>query len=333
MLAPIVAMDGFSVFPGRRNGGAFVQKGRILIVEDNETLGRRTKAFLETRGHQVTWIPEGMPAIRQAKTGDVDVILLDLLLPDIDGIRICSLLKQDEETRDIPIIMLTAMNTTEQKVRGLEAGADDYLPKPFEEMELNARVSVALRTKLLKDELRRKNDELKKMLDEVQTISMTDSLTGLFNRRRFEALLDSEFKKSYRYNLPLACMMIDIDRFKAVNDTYGHAVGDGVIMETAGIIQRSIRESDAACRWGGEEFMVLAPMTRKEEALIPAKRILQTVAAAAFNGIGNEKKTVSIGIAAVPETGIDTADKLIQAADAAMYEAKKNGRNRVELKA
>jgi two-component system cell cycle response regulator len=310
----------------------FVPKVRILIVEDNETLGKRTKSFLETRGHQVTWIPEGMPAIRLAKEGQVDMILLDRLLPDIDGIRICHLLKQDEETRDIPIIMLTAMDKTEDKVRGLEAGADDYLPKPFEDVELNARVSAALRTKLLKDELKRKNDELQKMLVEVETLSMTDSLTGLFNRRRFEGVLDAEFKKSYRYNLPLTCMMVDIDHFKSVNDTYGHAVGDGVITSIARIIKRSIRESDAACRWGGEEFVILAPMTNKDEASLPAKRILHAVETTVFAGMGSEKRTVSIGVAAVPAEGIDTPDKLIQAADAALYEAKKKGRNRVEVK-
>lgn len=307
-------------------------KGRILIVEDNETLGKRTRSFLESRGHQVSWIPEGMPAIRLAKEGQVDLILLDRQLPDIEGIRICSLLKQDEQTRDIPIIMLTAMNSTEEKVRGLDAGADDYLPKPFEEVELNARVYAALRTKLLKDELRRKNGELEKMLHEVQTLSITDPLTGLFNRRRFEDMLDAEFKKSYRYNLPLTCIMIDIDYFKSVNDTYGHAVGDGVITDIAKIIQRSIRESDAACRWGGEEFFVLAPMTNKTEALLPAKRILNAVEASIFLGMGDERKTVSIGIADVPAQGIDTADKLVQAADTALYEAKKNGRNRIETR-
>ncbi len=306
-------------------------KGNILVVEDSKVVGSKTKMFLEKSGYQVTWVVEGLSAFRVAKSESIDVILLDRVLPDMDGITICRLLKQDEATKTIPIIMLTAMNTTEEKVKGLEAGADDYLPKPYEDVELNARVYAALRTKQLSDELRRKNDALTETLAKVETLSVTDPLTGLFNRRRFEEVLDLEFKKSSRYHTPLSLMMIDIDHFKSVNDTYGHAVGDGVIKEVALIIKQSIRDADLACRWGGEEFIVLAPMTPKAGALLPARRILSSVCAHDFTGLGGEKKSVSIGIADVSGNGIDTAMKLIQAADAGMYEAKKKGRNRIEV--
>lgn len=307
-------------------------KGRILIVDDNEMFGEEMKNFLERHGYDVLWITEGMSAIRIAKTQPLDVILLDRVLPDTDGIKICNLLKRDAETRDVPIIMLTAIDATEEKVKGLEAGADDYLSKPFEDIELQARVRASLRTKLLRDELKQKNGELKQMLARMETISMTDPLTGLFNRRRFQEVLELEFKKARRYHLPLTCMMIDIDHFKSVNDSYGHAIGDTVIRDVARIIQDCIRDSDSVCRWGGEEFILLAPMTKKTEALLPARRILAAVEAHAFAGLQGTRKTVSIGIAGVPDDDIDTTDKLVQEADESLYQAKKEGRNRIELK-
>jgi two-component system cell cycle response regulator len=307
-----------------------VSKGLILLVEDNDAAGRKTKSFLEGTGYEVILTDSGMSALHLVKTKPVDVILLDRILPDIDGIRVCSAIKQDEGTRDIPIIMLTAVNTMEEKVRGLESGADDYLPKPYAEVELSARIYAALRTKLLRDELRRKNAQLQGMLAQVETLSNTDPLTGLYNRRRFEEVLESEFAKSMRYQLPLSLMMIDIDHFKSVNDTYGHAVGDAVLKGVANIILKSLRDVDTVCRWGGEEFLVLEPMTGKSEASLPARRILETVSAHSFADMTNEKKTVSIGIAVIPQEGIDTPDKLIQAADRALYEAKRKGRNRIE---
>jgi two-component system cell cycle response regulator len=306
-------------------------KANILYIEDSETQGIVTKNFLEKSGYEVTWVRDGMSVFRIAKTQPIDVILLDRVLPDMDGNRVCNWLKQDGHTRPIPIIMLTSLSTTAQKVEGLEAGADDYLSKPYDEIELNARVYAALRTKSLRDELSRKNDELQVMLKKVAALSITDPLTGLYNRRRFEEVLDSEFKKSSRYNSPLSCMMMDIDHFKNVNDTYGHSVGDTVIKEIALIIKQGIRDVDTPSRWGGEEFIVLAPMTPKAVALLPARRILQSVAVHAFAGMGDKKVSISIGIADLTGPGIDSAGKLVQAADNALYEAKRNGRNRAEV--
>jgi diguanylate cyclase (GGDEF)-like protein len=231
----------------------------------------------------------------------------------------------------IPIIMLTAQGESRHKVAGLEAGADDYLHKPYDENELNARIYVRLRAKSLQDELRLKNHQLEDMLTRVETLAIMDSLTGLFNRRRFETLLSNEFKKSQRYQHPLSCMIIDIDHFKAVNDTYGHQAGDLALREVAQVIQASIREVDTPARWGGEEFVVLSPNTPKENALRAADRILSTMAAHTFSGIGGQSLSVSIGLAGIPDPLIDTMEKLIHAADTAMYEAKRKGRARVEV--
>jgi len=306
-------------------------KANILYIEDSETQGTVTKNFLEKSGYKVTWVRDGMSVFRVAKTQPIDVILLDRILPDMDGNRVCMWLKQNENTTAIPIIMLTSLNATAQKVQGLEAGADDYLTKPYDEIELNARVYAASRTKSLRDELSRKNDELQVMLKKVEALSITDPLTGLYNRRRFEEVLDAEFKKCSRYDSPLSCMMMDIDHFKKVNDTYGHSVGDTVIKDIALLIKQGIRDVDTPSRWGGEEFIVLAPMTPKAAALLPARRILQSVADHAFTGMGDKKVSISIGIADLSGPGIDSTGKLVQAADKALYEAKKNGRNRVEV--
>ena len=306
-------------------------KAKILLVEDSRGQAKTTKAFLEKNGFQVIWVEDGMAAFKIAKSSRIDVILLDRVLPDIDGNEVCRWLKLDQDTKGIPIIMLTVKNTTADKVTGLEAGADDYLPKPYDTGELNARIYACLRTKSLQDDLKQKNRQLEDMLTRVETLAVTDSLTGLFNRRRFETILSLEFKKASRYLAPLSCMMIDIDHFKTINDAYGHRIGDAILKETAQIILKSIREVDAAARWGGEEFIILIPNTSKENARTPAQRILNSVASNAFPELGNQRITVSIGIADIMDPLIDTEDKLVNAADLAMYEAKRNGRNRIEI--
>jgi diguanylate cyclase (GGDEF)-like protein len=306
-------------------------KAKILLVEDSKGQAKTTKAALEKNGFEVIWVEDGIAAFKIAKTSHVDVILLDRVLPDIDGNEVCRWLKLDQDTKSIPIIMLTVKSTTADKVTGLEAGADDYLPKPYDTGELNARIYACLRTKSLQDDLQKKNRQLEDMLTRVETLAVTDSLTGLFNRRRFETILSLEFKKASRYLAPLSCMMIDIDHFKTINDEYGHRTGDVILKETAQIILKSIREVDAAARWGGEEFSVLIPNTSKENAQTPAQRILRSVANNAFPEIGDRRITVSIGIADILDPLIDTEDKLVNAADLAMYEAKRKGRNRIEV--
>ena len=272
-----------------------------------------------------------MAAFKVAKTQDLDLILLDRILPDIDGNEISRWLKLDPTTRSIPIIMLTAKDAVADKVAGLEAGADDYLPKPFNESELNARIYVHLRTKSQQDELRQKNRQLEDMLTRVESLAIMDSLTGLYNRRRFETILANEVKRAMRYQSPLSCMMIDVDHFKKVNDARGHQEGDAVLREIAQRIQASIREVDTAARWGGEEFTILSPNTPKENAKLAAIRILKAVSQHPFSGFNQGQITVSIGIASLPAPSIDSEDKLVNAADVALYEAKKNGRNRVEF--
>ncbi len=307
-----------------------MSKANVLLVEDNGAQADLIREFLEKNAYSVFWAKDGMSAFKAAKTEKIDIILLDRILPDIEGSDVCRWLKLDPVTRGIPIIMLTAKDTVNDKVMGLESGADDYLPKPFDENELNARIYVRLRIKAQQDELRQKNRELEDMLTRVESLAIVDPLTGLFNRRRFEFILASEFKRARRYQNPLSCMMIDIDHFKSVNDEFGHQGGDIVLKEIAQVVQASIREVDTAARWGGEEFIILSPNTPKDKASLVASRILKSVSEHAFSILNGKQITVSIGIAGLPEPSLDAYEKLIHAADLAMYEAKKNGRNRQE---
>ena len=306
-----------------------VAKAKILLVEDDPVQANVAKEYLESSGYEITWAENGKSAIKAAKTQPLDLILLDMMLPDLDGNEVCRWLKLNEDTKGIPIIILSVKSSTEEKVVGLEAGADDYLPKPYNEIELNARIYACLRTKALQDELREKNRQLEEVLLRVEQLAITDPLTELFNRRRFEATLEKEFMRTMRYGSANSCLMIDIDFFKRVNDEYGHHVGDIVLKETAEVIKGCVREIDTVARWGGEEFIVLLPETKKEEALKVATRILDVIAGHSFSQI-TTNLTVSIGLAGVPDPSIDTAEKLIQTSDLALYEAKAKGRNRVE---
>ncbi len=308
-------------------------KAKILLVEDNKTQSRVIQDYLVRSGYEVVAVENGMQAFAAARMNSVDLILLDRILPDMDGSDVCRWLKLDQVCRDIPVIMLTAKGEMSDRVSGLEAGADDYLPKPFNESELNARIYARLRAKVQQDELKQKNRQLEDMLTRVENLAIMDPLTGLFNRRRFETILANEFKRAARYQSPLSCLMIDLDHFKSVNDTFGHQTGDTILKAAAHVIQTAVREVDTPARWGGEEFVVLSPNTTVENARRLAERIRSAFEAHAFSGIEGQRVTVSIGIAGTPEPSIDSQDKLIHAADVALYEAKKNGRNRIELAA
>lgn len=305
-------------------------KARILLVEDNQLQGSTTRQFLEKMGYEVIWVEDGKSSIKSAKTDNPDLIILDLMLPDINGNEVCRWLKLNEDTKSIPILMLTSVNTIQNKIQGLEAGAEDYLPKPYNEMELNARIYTSLRTKSLQDELRKKNNQLEDLLHTLDRLASTDSLTGLYNRRRFESVLEKEYKRMKRYGTTFSCLIVDIDYFKKVNDAHGHKAGDAVLREIADILKSNVRQIDTIARWGGEEFVILMPETRKEEASIAAKRILQSVEEHKFPAAPDISLTVSIGLAQASDYSQDDSERVLHAADMAMYEAKRKGRNRLE---
>jgi diguanylate cyclase (GGDEF)-like protein len=313
-----------------KHEGKGVTMEKVLLVEDDKLQAKVTKEYLESKGFEVIWTDSGKEAIKIAKTQPVELILLDIILPDMDGNSVCRFFKHIESTKSIPLIALTIKGSVADRISGLDAGADDYLPKPFSEEELLARIYANLRRKGFQDEVQRMNNQLVEVLSKVEVFASTDTLTELFNRRYFENILKKEFNITSRYQTPTSCLMIDIDKFKEVNDQYGHQAGDTCLKEIANIIRNCVRNVDTVGRWGGEEFVVLLPQTNKENAMPPASRILKTIAKNTFSSYP-DRITVSIGIASIPEPSIDSVEKLINAADHAMYEAKVTGGNKIEL--
>ena len=304
-------------------------KARILLVEDSEAQADITKKDLQKSGYEVIWVEDGVSAIKAVIANLPDVVLLDLILPGMSGTEVCRWMKHNGDTKGIPVIMLSAMSSVDDKASGIKAGADDYLPKPYNDIELNAKIYAALRTKALQDELRQKNKQLSELLAKVEALAITDSLTGLNNRRQLDTVLETEWKKSQRYKQPVSCLLIDIDFFKAVNDTYGHKAGDLVLIEIANIIRKNVRDVDTVGRWGGEEFVAILPFSNKDQGLIVAQRILEKVSVYEFPQFPDKRITVSIGLSC-SNPSLNTKEEFVEASDRALYEAKRKGRNRIE---
>jgi two-component system, cell cycle response regulator len=303
---------------------------RILIVDDHEDNIELLRARLEARGYRIDTAMDGEQALARVAERTPDLILLDVMMPRLDGFEVVRRLKADRTLPFIPIILQTALDSTEHKVEGLDAGADDYITKPINFAELEARVKSMLRIKGLQDALEERERELSEVNSRLLKMAQTDSLTELDNRRYLEQRLDEMFEHSRRLKEPVAVVLCDLDRFKSVNDTYGHQVGDVVLKELARILKREAREIDRVGRYGGEEFMLLLPGTVLDAAVTFAERARKAVEAHTFSFDGGTlQRTMSCGVAAWPHPRIEECDALVRAADDALYVAKETGRNRV----
>jgi diguanylate cyclase (GGDEF)-like protein len=303
---------------------------RILIVDDHEDNVELLKARLEARGYQTETATNGQQALDQVAANPPDLMLLDVMMPEVDGIEVARRIKANPRLPFIPIIMQTALDATESKVEGLDAGADDYITKPINFAELEARVNSLLRIKALQEDLAQRERQLAEMNDRLRHISQTDALTDLDNRRYVEERLAEMFGHAARFGESLGCVMCDIDKFKPVNDTYGHQAGDAVLRQFAAILRQEAREVDRVGRYGGEEFIFLLPGANAEAAAVFAERVRAAVEACTFTIPGRTlQRTVSCGVAAWPHPGIESSDALVKAADDALYVAKETGRNRV----
>lgn len=303
---------------------------RILVIDDSRLVAHVAKTILQKRGHTVFLAGDGEKGLIAVEQEKPDLILLDLIMPGLDGYAVCETIKKGAQTAEIPIIMLTSKAESADKVRGLEAGASDYVTKPFDEGELVARVNTHLRIKELYESVQEKNRELQDLNKQLQDLANRDGLTGLFNHRYFQEALVKDFQRSVRYHEALSCILCDIDFFKKFNDTYGHPVGDIVLKNLGRIIEASLRETDLAARYGGEEFALILYHTPGPAAFMVADRLRHAVESCEVIA-GNLvlKVTISVGVATFPHPDIPNHKTLVECADKALYRAKKLGRNRV----
>jgi two-component system, cell cycle response regulator len=288
---------------------------KLLIIDDSEDSLEVAKIRLAREGLDIVCADGGIPGLAMARRERPDLILLDLEMPDLCGFDVCRALKADMDLCMIPVLFLSGSTTAEDKVRGLDLGAIDYVTKPFDAFELRARVRAALRTKHLQD-----------LLIEHAHI---DPLTGLPNRRALMERLQSEWARFQRYRGKLSLIMADIDHFKQVNDTYGHHIGDKMLQEAAQIIAKQCRKNDFPCRYGGEEFVVICPDEPGVGAACLAERCRQEVAKVRI--VAQDKSvqiTASFGVADASD--LPTQESLLKLADDALYQAKNAGRNTVQ---
>ena len=303
---------------------------RILIVDDHEDNVELLRARLESWGFETISAKDGAEALSVIESSLPDLVLLDIMMPKIDGIEVARRVKNNPDLPFIPIIMQTALDSTENKVEGLEAGADDYITKPIDFPELKARVNSMLRIKRLQEEVEERERELMEANERLRHMSQTDGLTGLDNRRHIESRLEEMFEHAKRLAEPFSCVMVDLDKFKSVNDEFGHQAGDAVLRQLARILKNEVREIDHAGRYGGEEFILLLTGTVLDAAVTFAERVRKAIESHTFTFEGGSiRRTASFGVAGWPHPRITNCDALVRAADESLYVAKETGRNRV----
>ncbi len=297
--------------------------GRILIIEDRpESVAWFTSAL--QLAHDVSAVDTFEEALVRVRGGDYDLIIVNLGMRGFDGLRLCSQLRSLPEGRNVPILVVVSDADRRKLTQALEMGVNDYLTRPVDKNELVARVRTQLRKKRYADRLRQ-NVQLS------LEMAITDQLTGLHNRRYMGRHLDNLLVQAQRSGKPLAFVIMDIDFFKSVNDNYGHDIGDEVLREFAKRIAANVRGIDLACRYGGEEFVVVMPDTDMAYAYAVAERLrksIETTPIEISRAPGKLTITISIGIAS-SESNDEKADELLRRADQALYRAKNNGRNRV----
>ncbi len=302
-----------------------VSGSKILLVDDDQVQGKQIAAKL-SETYQVDWIQEADQVMAKVQEGNYDMILMSTVLTDADGLRLASQIKSQEETRNVPLLVLVDEDDLRLMLKALEMGINDYMTMPVDKNEMLARVRTQIRRK-------RYQDALRTQYQKSVSMALTDGLTGLYNRHFLNTHLENMVRQSVKSGKVISLMIMDMDHFKEVNDTYGHDVGDRVLKQLAELIMRISRSTDLAARFGGEEFVVLMPETDEQSSLGAANRMRELVEKSPFVvGANGETihKTISIGIANSHPDG-DSAEALIKRADEALYSAKRNGRNQVRV--
>ena len=296
----------------------------ILVVDDSASIRSQIRGVLrQVEGFdEFIEAGDGLQAFKLMHERQPDLVVCDLIMPVFDGLKFLALRATRPELANIPVIMLTAEGDANRKVEVLDQGASDYVTKPFDDRELLARVKVHYRLKVLQDQLREANKRLEALAD-------TDGLTGLFNRRYFDALLLRELQRTERYKAPLGLVLLDIDHFKRVNDDFGHSMGDEVLRNVSRLVTSSVRVTDSAARYGGEEIAIVFTQTSAQGVAEVTERLRQRLADFYHDYQGMRLKcTASFGISVCDGRGLTpNAKELIDRADRALYRAKRAGRN------
>lgn len=287
----------------------------VLVIDDSPDVHRILRARLKQEEIELDDAPNGEAGLSKAKSLRPALILLDLDMPHMDGFEVMRRLKNDKETVEIPIIMLSGMQATQDKVTAFELGAVDYITKPFEFAELRVRLRSALK--------------MQRMVRLLSDRARVDGLTSLSNRAFFDERWAEENSRAARQFHSLALAMIDLDHFKSVNDSFGHPAGDFVLQGFGKLLRQQCRTADIPCRYGGEEFAIIMPDTSPTAALVLCERIRVALESLVWARHPERKITCSIGIAGFTDTVNMNAEQVIQAADQALYNAKRSGRNRI----
>lgn len=300
--------------------------GQILVAEDDRVTLHLLERKLGEWGYEVLKAQNGRQAWEILKKPELRIAILDWMMPGFEGPELCRRLRQLKKPHYTYLILLTSRDSVGDLIKGLEAGADDYMTKPIKLMELKARLKTARRIIELEDNLIKARRRLSRL-------AMTDSLTGVWNRRKFLSLLNEELNRSRRDGRFLGLLMMDVDNFKEINDRYGHPAGDAVLKQLAQLIRRNLRNYDRMARYGGDEFILLLPGSDLRGTGAVAGRLLDLIRRNKFRTGTGEAAAVSISfggtaVCPAPEQGIDP-DSLIKTADRALYQAKRDGRDRV----
>lgn len=296
---------------------------KALVVDESREDTLLLIKMLSDAGFQVVQAGSGGDAVKKALADPPDLIILGMVIPDLDGPQACARLKELKETEFVPVIITNPSSEFADKLRSIEAGADDILTKPINRLELIARARSLIRKKRL-------NDELKSNYLRASELADTDGLTGLSNHRSFQKHIEQEVLRALRYGRPVSLLMADIDHFKSYNDRHGHPEGDALLVKVADLIKGGLRNTDIAARYGGEEFAVILPETGKEGAMVAAERLRESIESYPFPGRGDQpsgRLTVSVGVATYPDDA-DSAVRLVARAEENLYRAKEEGRNR-----
>ena len=295
---------------------------RVLVVQAEPSERAFQRSLFAEAGMSVVEACSGSEALDYLATDHPDLVVLGRMLPDMDGLDLLPRLKSSE-LDFLPVLVASHRSETAERVRGLQLGADDYISRPCDPAELLARARALLRTKQTHDRIRKLQLTLEQMV-------VSDPLTGLYNRRFLMDRLLQEMQRSDRHGEPLAFAMIDLDGFKTINDLYGHVLGDKVLRAVGNAISRSIRLSDIAARYGGDEFAVILPQTPPEGAMRVCERLLRAISEAGFQDDSGKicRVTASLGLAYYPADDVETPEDLVHSADGALYGAKRSGKNR-----